>query len=423
MSDTHAEAHRLHRAGLPITLCPPGGKNPLGDGWDAKQPGKGWQRKEWSLKEIDRAFKVRGELNPGVLYGPRSGLLDIECDSGDGASDSALAELFDGDVPVAPKFQSKRGPHRIVRFDEELNQINKATIEFGQLEIKLGCNGLGAHSLWPPAVTGKTRREWIPGLEYFECDAPALPKPAKERLFLYAIAEVRRKGAERKKDCDVTQKTQYSHEITGSSVSSVCHASLIPSSGGSSGAFSASSVPKDAVQRAISLTVPREPGRRHRGIFEFARQLKSIPSLALASEETLRPFVEWWHEVALPVIATKAFEETWFDFRNSWKSVRFPAGEEPIAMMYASAISKPMPKCADRYSQPQLQALVALCRELQDEAGDDPIFLAGRNAAAQVGVEHRTAARWLQMLCLDGILRLDEQGSRHQASEYRYLGD
>lgn len=411
MNELHAEAHELLRVGLPITLCPPGSKKPLGEGWDAKQPGKAWQKKTWTLKEVDRAYKVFGELNPGVLYGPRSGLVDIEYDSGDG--ETALAEWFDGDVPVAPTFLSMRSPHRIVKFDDDLNKINKATIHLGDLEIKLGCNGLAAHSLWPPAVTSGTRREWIEGLTYDDCDPPEIPKIAKERLFELALHDFcRRRSEGGDKGSNGTQRTQLSHEITVSSVSTVCHTSAIPSS---------ADLP--AIQKIVAATVPKTPGERHRAIFEFARHLKSIPSLATADAETLRPYVEWWHEVALPTITTKAFEETWFDFRNAWASVKYPVGEEPIAMMYAKAMSKPAPKCAEKYSQPQLQSLIALCRELQDDAGPESFFLAGRTAADQIGVDHRTAARWLQMLRMDGILQLDEQGTRHQASEYRYLGD
>jgi hypothetical protein len=415
MSETHAEAHKLHRAGLPITLSRPGAKKPLGDGWDATYDGKAWQKKPWTLKEIDRAYKVCGELNPGVLYGPRSGLADIECDSGDG--EAAIAQLFGDDVPVAPTFRSSRGPHRIVRFDDELNKINKATVHFGDLEIKLGCNGLAAHSLWPPAVTSDTRREWFDGLTYYECDTPNVSKAAKERLFEQCLRDISRKAAEgeEKKD-NGTQRTQLSHAISVSSVCSVATVCHPPQT-------SSPRLPHPDVQRALAATIPKAPGQRHRAVFEFARHLKSIPALANAEAETLRPYVEWWHEVALPVITTKPFEETWFDFRTSWKSVNFPAGEEPVAVMYSKAISKPLPKCAERYSQPQLQALVALCRELQGDAGAEPFFLAGRVAADQIGVDHRTAARWLQMLRMDDILQLVEQGTRHQASEYRYLGD
>jgi hypothetical protein len=180
MNDTHAEAHKLHRAKLPITLCPPGSKKPLGEGWDAKQDGLAWQKKRWTLKEIDQAFKLRGELNVGVLCGPRSGLMDIEYDSGDG--EAGLLELFDGDVPVAPTFHSRRSPHRIVRSDPDLNVIDKATIHYGPLEIKLGANGKAAHSPWPPSIANGVRREWLDGLIYFECDPPALSKGTRQRL-------------------------------------------------------------------------------------------------------------------------------------------------------------------------------------------------------------------------------------------------
>jgi hypothetical protein len=412
IEELHAEAHKLHRAGLPITLCPPGSKKPLGDGWDAKQDGKAWQKKSWTLKEIDRAFKVRGELNPGVLYGPRSGLVDIEYDSGDG--EAALGALFDGDVPVAPMFRSKRSPHRIVKFDDDLNRINRATVHFGDLEIKLGCNGLAAHSLWPPAVTGGTHRAWVGGLAYYECDPPAVSQATKERLFERALSDFCKTAGEgREKSSSGTQRPQKLHEICVSTAPS--EFSVYPSP--------KKIKPSPAIQKAVAMTLPTRSGIRHRCIFSLARHLKAIPELANADDDSLRRIVEWWHEVALPVITTKAFEETWFDFRNAWRAVKFPAGKEPIAMMYATAISRPMPKCAEKYEQTQLRCLVALCRELQQEAGDDPFYLAGRIAAEHIGVDHKTAARWLRMLCMDDVLRLHERGTRHSASEYHYLGD
>jgi hypothetical protein len=409
-TETHAEAHKLLQAGLPITLSRSGSKKPLGEGWTADHDGRAWQNKTWARKEVDQAHKVFGELNLGVLYGPRSGLMDIEYDSGDGETE--LSRWFNGDVPVAPTFRSKRGPHRIVKFDDDLNRIGKATIHFGTLEIKAGCNGKAVHSLWPPSATSGTRREWIEGLAYDDCDPPEIPKIAKERLFEQVLSEVcRRSAGGRDNGSNGTQRTQLSHEITVSSVSTVCHSPQ-----------HSPPVSSD-IQKAVAATVPKTPGQRHRAIFEFARHLKSIPNLATAEVDALRPYVEWWHDLALPVITTKPFEETWYDFRNSWLSVKFPAGEEPIAIMYATAISKPLPKCSERYSQIELRSLVALCRELQNQAGEDSFFLAGRIAADQIGVDHRTAARWLHMLRMDDILQLVEQGSRHQASEYRYLGD
>ena len=150
-SEAHSEAHRLHRAGLPITLSPVGSKKPLGEGWDKTRSGTAWQNKEWSLREFDRAFKARGELNPGVLYGPRSRLLDIEYDGAGGEAE--LSGIFGDYMPIAPTFKSKRGPHRIFSFDDDLNRINKATINVGVLEFKLGSTAM-------PATHFGRRRKW-----------------------------------------------------------------------------------------------------------------------------------------------------------------------------------------------------------------------------------------------------------------------
>src|SRR5262249_14291270 len=150
----------------------------MGDARAAKPRGLPWQQKMGTLKEMDGAFKLRGEVNPGVLYGPRSGLIDVECDSTE--AQAALVELFDCEPPIAPTFSSRRGRHRIIRFDADLNAIDNATIHWpdptrGPLEIKLGANGKGAQSIWPPSSTNGRRREWLDGLSYFECMTPELP--------------------------------------------------------------------------------------------------------------------------------------------------------------------------------------------------------------------------------------------------------
>ncbi len=112
MTEARMEAHKLHRMKLPITLCPPGSKKPLGEGWTDSYPGKAWPEKAWTLKEIDRAFRAYGNLNMGVMFGPRSGLIDIEQDSPEDRA--AFAELFAGcPPPVTATFQSQRGTHRL----------------------------------------------------------------------------------------------------------------------------------------------------------------------------------------------------------------------------------------------------------------------------------------------------------------------
>ena len=83
-----------------------------------------------------------------------------------------------------------------------------------------------------------------------------------------------------------------------------------------------------AIEQAIDATLPRGPGTRNRQLFEFARKLKAIAGLADAKVDDLQPLVAEWHRRALPKITTKEFAESWYDFANSWKSVRFASGSE-----------------------------------------------------------------------------------------------
>src|ERR1700730_4097819 len=108
----HEAAREYHRRGLPITLCPFGEKNPLGEGWSESQRGKAWQLLRWTLPEIDRAFRVLGGLKVGCLWGAQSKMIDIEEDSPE--AQTAFAELFGGvNPPVTAAFQSRRGTHRL----------------------------------------------------------------------------------------------------------------------------------------------------------------------------------------------------------------------------------------------------------------------------------------------------------------------
>ncbi|HUT12138.1 MAG TPA: bifunctional DNA primase/polymerase [Thermoguttaceae bacterium] len=177
------------------------------------------------------------------------------------------------------------------------------------------------------------------------------------------------------------------------------------------------------VEAAISRTLPTGTRQRHKLLFELARELKALPGLADAPIAELKPYVREWHKRALPHIHTKPFEESWFDFAESWGKVKFPKGKEPIAMMFAKAVEAEVPEVAKQYEQTQLRWLVALCRELQRACGAGSFFLDTRTAGRLLGIHHATASRWLRGLRHDGIIKLESRGSREErrASRYRYL--
>lgn len=177
------------------------------------------------------------------------------------------------------------------------------------------------------------------------------------------------------------------------------------------------------VEQAIIRTLPAGGRQRHRLLFELARELKAVPGLTDAPATELKPYVREWHRRALPHIRTKPFEESWFDFAEAWEKVKYPKGEEPIAMVFAEVVEADLPEVAQQYEQQQLRSLVALCRELQRACGMGPFFLSTRTAGQLLGVHYATASRWLRGLRHDGILKLVSPGSREEgrASRYRYL--
>ncbi len=139
----------------------------------------------------------------------------------------------------------------------------------------------------------------------------------------------------------------------------------------------------------------------------------------------LRPVVEAWHCLALPVIGTKPFDESWFEFGESFEAVKYPAGVEPIGESSKAGVEAEPPACAAVYDSPPVRVLICWCRELQRLAGDRPFFLASRTAAEYLGVERSSVSGWLRGLARDGVLELVERGKHNEgrASTYRYLGD
>ena len=67
---------------------------------------------------------------------------------------------------------------------------------------------------------------------------------------------------------------------------------------------------EDVIEKAIQATSPTTKGMRNRQVFQLARGLKVIPSLADMNPQSLISIVQRWHNLALPYIETKEFDET-----------------------------------------------------------------------------------------------------------------
>ncbi|MCE9590085.1 MAG: bifunctional DNA primase/polymerase [Planctomycetes bacterium] len=181
-----------------------------------------------------------------------------------------------------------------------------------------------------------------------------------------------------------------------------------------------------AIARALRGCQPSGHGQRHRAVFKLARTLRGLPALANADVRDLRPLVRQFHELALPFIGTKDFDETWTDFIYGWGRVKHPRGCVMNAIL-DRAKSVPMPAEANRYETPALRLLVAVCHELQVKAGDGPFYLSARMAGELLAQPAMTAWRYLGTLAGDGVLQVVQRGenakgaARRRATRYRYV--
>ena len=375
-----------------------------------------WQNHDWTEPEIDATFAEHGACNVGLVLGKRSGIVAVECDAPE--AERTFADLFAGCEPVVtPTFQSRRGKYRLFASQPRLAALDSAVISIGKLQILVGGGGKGQQCLLPPSTTDNVQRFWRIDLE--DCNLARLPKRTLNRIVKSAPNFSDSDSDSQSNLVSVSDSTQasqsaglhdwYKSRNTEGTDTSEC----VPARSGSL-----------TIGEAIRRTLPTGQGQRHRQIFELCRYLRAMPEFANAADlESMRPIVKQWHQQALPLIRTKKFDLTWIDFVDSFPKVKFPAGGEPISMIYKQSLLLPLPTAAGRYEDDSLRRLVGLCAELQRRAGSAEFYLACRVAGEKLGIDHKLANKWLRLLVRDGVLVEVEKGTRRRASTFRYLAD
>jgi primase-polymerase (primpol)-like protein len=78
------------------------------------------------------------------------------------------------------------------------------------------------------------------------------------------------------------------------------------------------------IDTIIRRTLPLKLGQRNECIFNLARGLKFNGGLIGSPMKNLKPLVRQWHTLALPVIGTKPFDDSWADFLRAWQKANIP---------------------------------------------------------------------------------------------------
>ena len=182
-----------------------------------------------------------------------------------------------------------------------------------------------------------------------------------------------------------------------------------------------------AVDRDVRATLPRKVGERRAMLYELARRLKAIPSLARLWALDLRPVVLAWHALAFEHVGTKPLRPTLTDFGDAWRNARLPHGSVLLGAAERAEAADDPPEAARLGYDEDMRFGVRLVRELSRERRGGDFYLGCRafvQAARHVGrdLDRNAAAGLLRTYRDDGVLRLSKpHRGTNRAAEYRYL--
>jgi len=178
------------------------------------------------------------------------------------------------------------------------------------------------------------------------------------------------------------------------------------------------------VEEAVQLALPSKNHQNNDRLFTLARAVKSLEiQSGKSTPAQLREVFSRWFKLAAEFLRPEQTREDYMiQFLNAYASAKVPLGEGVISQAWKLAQEKPLPPEALKdFEDSKLRLVVALCRELQIIAGQEPFYLSARTVQQLLKQDgHATAARWLRSFCVLQILTETEKGSGGRASRYRF---
>lgn len=180
------------------------------------------------------------------------------------------------------------------------------------------------------------------------------------------------------------------------------------------------------VDDAIRRTRPTQVGERHICIFDFAREVKSMPGNvgkpATAFKNEFIRFYDSCDDIMNTPGDVIPFDAAYEDFKEAFVKVRHLKGDKPLQDALERAKASPDPPECSKFRSPQAKLLVKICRELQRAAGDNAFFLSSEDARRLLGLSQSMQAYRLFKSLLSGeIIAIARNGNERRATRYRYL--
>ena len=179
------------------------------------------------------------------------------------------------------------------------------------------------------------------------------------------------------------------------------------------------------VEQAVEMALPGKVHQNNDCLFTLARAVKTMEAQSNKFTPTqLREIFNQWSGQATQFLRPEQSRDEYLvHFLSAYESARVPFGEGVVSQAWKAAQEKPLPpEAVELFEDATSRLVVALCRELQRIAGQEPFYLSARTLQRLLyQAAHATAARRLKSLCVLAILAVVEPGTAMRATRYRYL--
>ena len=180
----------------------------------------------------------------------------------------------------------------------------------------------------------------------------------------------------------------------------------------------------ESVDHAIELAMPTKAHQNHERLFTLARAVKSLEKNngPFTPAQLCEVFNRWYQHATDFLKPGQTHTDYQTEFMKAYQSAKVPLDEGIFREAWKLAQENPTPPEAELFEDEKMRLAVALCRELQLKAGDEPFFLSARKLQKLLNLEcHNTAAKWLVSFRVLKILTEISKGSGLKASRYRYV--
>ena len=182
-----------------------------------------------------------------------------------------------------------------------------------------------------------------------------------------------------------------------------------------------------SLQELLFRTQPNRPHNNHHLLFVLARGIKALEVQKgdAFTKSELRAVFNQWYAAALPYVRENLKAEDYFlELLDLYDYTKTPLGAGAVESAFLLAQSNPYPPESEQFEDNEFKLLVALCWQLQQQAGAEPFYLSCRTVQQLFGLEtHGPAARRLSGLVRYGVLEEAVKGGSHtnKATRYRYV--